>query len=155
MVEWMTLVAEIRSESYRYFENVKSQLKGLKLADFPGENVKDFTNAFSLLTDKLETANLLEAHFIVIFVTALTKTDVTLFLLAMSGLLTKALNYYNKTVRFLTAEARHILPAAEVMSIRKVRGEADALHQELFEASEWTPVVKQKSSLNNCELSLI
>jgi hypothetical protein len=138
MVVWMTLVAEIRSESYRYFENVKSQLKALKLADFPGENVKDFTQAFSLLTDELETANLLEAHFIVIFVTALTKTDVTLFLLAMSGLLTKALNY-NKTVRFLTQEARRLLPAAEVMSIRKVRGEADGLYQELLEASEWTP----------------
>ena len=32
-----------------------------------------------------------------------------------------------------------MLPAAEVMSIRKVRAEADALYQELFEASEWTP----------------
>jgi hypothetical protein len=128
MVVWMTLVAEIRSKSYRYFENVKSQLKALKLADFPGENVKDIKQAFSLLTDELETANLLEAHFIVIFVTALTKTDVTLFLLAMSGLLTKALNY-NKTVRFLTQEARRLLPAAEVMSIRKVRGEADGLYQ--------------------------
>jgi hypothetical protein len=160
MVVWMTLVAEIRSESYRYFENVKSQLKGLKLADFPGENVKDFTHAFSLLTDELETANLLEAHFIVIFVTVLTKTDVTLFLLAMSGLLTKALNY-NKTVRFLTAEARRLLPAAEVMSIRKVRGEADALYQELFEASEWTPattagdkqIVPQANLLGNLDES--
>jgi hypothetical protein len=138
MVVWMTLVAEIRSESYRYFENIKSQLKALKLADFPGENVEGFTQAFSLLTNELETANLLEAHFIVIFVTALTKTDVTLFLLAMSGLLTKALNY-NTTVRFLTQEARRLLPAAEVVSIRKVHGEADGLHQELLEASEWTP----------------
>jgi hypothetical protein len=49
-----------------------------------------------------------------VFVTALTKTDVTMFLLAMSGLLTKALNH-NKTVRFLTAEARHLLPAADVL----------------------------------------
>jgi hypothetical protein len=138
MVVWMTLVAEIRSESYRYFENVKSQIKALKLSDFAGENIKEFTQAFSLLADELETANLLEPHFIVILVTALTKTDVTLFLLAMSGLLTKALNF-NKTVRFLTLEARRLLPAAEVMSIRKVRGEADALYQELFEASEWTP----------------
>jgi hypothetical protein len=64
MVVWMTLVAEIRSESYRYFENVKSQLNALKLADFPGENVKDFTQAFSVLTDELETANLLEPHLL-------------------------------------------------------------------------------------------
>jgi hypothetical protein len=138
MVVWMTLVAEIRSESYRYFENVKSQLKALKLSDFPGENVKEFTQAFSLLTDELETANLLEPHFIVIFVTALTKTDVTLFLLAMSGLLTRALNY-NKAVRFLTEEARRLLPSSDTMSIRKVRGEADGLYQELFEGDEWTP----------------
>jgi hypothetical protein len=138
MVVWMTLVAEIRSESYRYFENVKSEIKALKLADFPGENVKEFTQAFSILADELETAGLLEPHFIVVFVTALTKTDVTMFLLAMSGLLTKALNY-NKTVRFLTKEARRLLPAGDIMSVRKVRGEADALYQELFEASEWTP----------------
>jgi hypothetical protein len=135
MVIWMTLVAEIRSESYRYFENVKSQLKTLKLADFPGENVKEFTQAFSLLTDELETANLLEPHFIVIFVTALTKTDVTLFLLAMSGLLTRALSY-NKAVRFLTEEARRLLPSSDTMSIRKVHGEADGLYQELFAGDE-------------------
>ena len=120
--------------------------------------MKEFTHAFSLLTDKLETANLLEAHFIMVFVTALTKTDVTLFLLAMFGLLTKALNY-NKTVHFLTAEAQRLPPAAEVMSIRKVRGEADALYQELFEASEWTPattaggcqVVPQAKLLGNLD----
>jgi hypothetical protein len=138
MVVWMTLVAEIRSESYRYFENVKSQIKALKLTDHPGENVKEFTQAFSLLADELETAGLLEPHFIVIFVTALTKTDVTMFLLAMSGLLTKALKY-NKAVRFLTKEARRLMPVADTMSVRQVRGEADALYQELFEASEWTP----------------
>jgi hypothetical protein len=126
MVAWMTLVSEIHSKSYRYFENVRTQLKAFKLSDFPGENVKEFTHAFSLLADELETASLLEPCFIVVFVTALTKTDVTMFLLAMSGLLTKALNH-NKTVRFLTAEARRFLPAADIMSVRKVRGEADAL----------------------------
>ena len=40
IVVCMTLVAEIWSESYRYFENVKLQLKELKLADYPGDNVK-------------------------------------------------------------------------------------------------------------------
>jgi hypothetical protein len=84
MVVWMTLVAKICSESCRCFENVKFQLnKGLKFADFPGENMKDFAHAFPLLADELETANLLEAHFVVMCVTALTKTDVTLFLLAI------------------------------------------------------------------------
>jgi hypothetical protein len=62
MVAWMTLVAEIHSESHRCFENVKSQIKALKLADHPGENAKEFTQAFSLLADELETAGLLEPH---------------------------------------------------------------------------------------------
>jgi hypothetical protein len=83
---------------------VKAQLKDLKLSNFPGENVKDFTQAFSLLSDELETANLMEPHFIVIFVTALTQTSVNLFVIVMSGLLTRALNY-NRTVHFLTEEA--------------------------------------------------
>jgi hypothetical protein len=140
MVVWMTLVAEIRSESYRYFENVKSQLKSLKLSDYPGENVKDFTHAFSVLTDELETANLLESHMIIIFITALTKTDVTLFMLAMSSLLTRALNY-NRTVRFLSEAARRMIPAADVVTIRKIRAEADGLYQELFEGNDWPPAI--------------
>jgi hypothetical protein len=138
MVVWMTLVAEIRSESYRYFEDVKAQLKDLKLSDFPGENVKDFTQAFALLADELETANLMEPHFIVIFVTALTQTSVNLFVIAMSGLLTRALDY-NRTVRFLTEEARRLMPPSDVMSIRQTRGVADGLYQELFEGKNWPP----------------
>ena len=39
-----------------------------------------------MLLDELETANLLEPHFIVLFVMALTKTNVSLFVIAMSGL---------------------------------------------------------------------
>ena len=140
MVVWMTLVAEIRSESYRYFENVKLQLKGLKLADYPGDNVKEFTQAFAMLSDELETANLLEPHFIVLFVTALTKTSVNLFVIAMSGLLTRALEY-NRRVRFLSDDEQRLIPAAEVMSIRKTRAEADGFYQELFEAGEWIPAL--------------
>ena len=118
MVVWMTLVAEIRtcSQSYCSFENVKLQLKGLKLADYPGDNVKEFTQAFVMLSDELETANLLEPHFIVLFVTALTKTSVNLFVIAMSGLLTRALEY-NRRVRFLSDDEQRLIPAAEVMSI--------------------------------------
>jgi hypothetical protein len=66
-------------------------------------------------------ANLMETHFIVLFVTALTKTSVNLFVIAMSGLLTRALDY-NRMVRFLSEEARRLIPAAEVMTIRNVRG---------------------------------
>lgn len=70
----------------------------------------------------------------------LTKTDVTLFLVAMSDLLAKALNY-NKTVPFLTREAQQpLLPVTEAISICKVCREADTLYQQLFEASEWKPV---------------
>jgi hypothetical protein len=137
MVVWMTLVSEIRSESYRYFENVKSKLKNLKLADFPGENVKDFTQAFTLLSDELETANLMEPHFLILFINALAKTEVQMFMFAMSALLTRALNY-NRTVRFLTPEARTAMPPEQVMSIRKARGEADPLYQELLEGGDWT-----------------
>jgi hypothetical protein len=93
------------------------QLKALKLSVFPGKNGKDFTQAFSLLADELETANLLEPHFIVIVVTALTKTYVTPFLLAMSGLLTHALTY-NRAVCFLTEGARGLMPSSQVNSIQ-------------------------------------
>jgi hypothetical protein len=140
MVVWMTLVAEIRSESYRYFENVKLELKGIKLSDYPGDNVKEFTQAFTMLSDELETANLMETHFIVIFVTALTKTSVNLFVIAMSGLLARALEY-NRRVRFLTEVEQRLIPPKETMSIRKTRAEADELYQELFEGGEWTPAL--------------
>jgi hypothetical protein len=138
MVVWMTLVAEIRSESYRYFEDVKSQLKELKLADFPGKNIKDYTQAFSLLSDELETANLMESHYIVLFVMALCQSTVNLFVITMSGLLTQALNY-NRTVCFLTEEARCLLPSGKIMTIHSARGVADSLHQELFEGKNWPP----------------
>jgi hypothetical protein len=59
-------------------------------------------------------------------------------MLAMSGLLTRALNY-NRMVRFHTDEARLLLPPSEVMSIRKVPAEADRLYQELLEGKDWTP----------------
>lgn len=45
-------------------------------------NVKEFTQAYTLLTDEMETANLMEPQFIaamqfiVLFITALTKTSV-------------------------------------------------------------------------------
>ena len=135
---WMLLVNEVRSESYRYFENVKSELKALTLSKFPGDNVKDFTAAWTIKAQELETANLLEPHFLVVFVTALTKTPVQLFVLAMSNLLTRVLNY-NKDTRFLSEEARGAMPADEVVTYRKIRMEADGLYQELLEAGEWTP----------------
>jgi hypothetical protein len=72
---------------------------------------------------------------IVIFVTALTKTTdhVTLFMLAMSSLLTRVLNF-NRIIHFLSKEVCHLLPAADVITICKIRAEADGLYQELFEA---------------------
>jgi hypothetical protein len=57
----------------------------------------------------------------------------------LSGRLTKALNHHNETVRFLTAKARLLLPVFDVMSISKVCGGADGMHQDPFEAFEWTP----------------
>ena len=50
--------------------------------------MKEFTQAFAMLLNGLETANLLEPHFIVLFVMALTGTIVNLFVIAMLGLLT-------------------------------------------------------------------
>lgn len=140
MVVWMTLVQEIRSESYRYFESLKSQIKLLKLADYPGDNVKEFTQAYALLTDEMETANLMEPHFIVLFITALTKTSVNLFVITMSGLLTRALEY-NRRVRFLSEEDIRLIPAEDRMSIRKTRAVADTFYQELFEGGEWSPAL--------------
>ena len=86
-----------------------------------------------MLSDELETANLLEPHFIVLFVMALTKTSVNLFGIAMSGLLTRALKY-NTKVRFLSDDKQRLIPTGEVMSICKTRAEAGGFYQQLFEA---------------------
>jgi hypothetical protein len=132
---WMYLVGEVRTESYRYFETLKAKLKGLKLADYAGENVKEFTAAWSLVAQELETANAFEDAMIVNLVTALTKSNVEIFRIMMTQTLAKTLTFVTD-VRFLAKEARRKLPGDKVMTHRKITLEADSLYQELHEAGK-------------------
>jgi hypothetical protein len=90
------------------------------------------------LADALEMENLTEAHFIVLFVTTLTKTSATIFVIAMSGLLTCDLDY-NMMVCFLTEEAQCLIPATEVKSIHKVHRVVAGLYQELLGGRDCIP----------------
>jgi hypothetical protein len=136
---WMYLVGEVCTESYPYFETLKAKVKGLKVADYAGKNVKEFTAAWSLVAQELETANAFEDAMIVNLVTALTKSNVEIFrIMRMTQTLAD--------VRFLAKEARRKLPGDKVVTHRKITLEADSLYQELHEDGNWTAAESERDS---------
>jgi hypothetical protein len=144
---WMLLVSEIRSESFLYYETLKSTLKGLKLSQFPGDNVRDFVDKWSKVATELQVANAFDYNFLVNLITELCETTVQIFVIAMAALHARVLTYTNQ-LRILHPTAQAVIMSGPgAISFRSICTEASALYRSLKDNGKWGPHVETKSDV--------
>jgi hypothetical protein len=137
-VVFMLLVMEIRSETYRYFEERKKEMKHLHLKDFPGENITEFFGKYDDLARELTIAKEYEDQFIVDLILTLSKCGEEAFRTTFLGKTSGAMKFVRE-VKFLDEKAKETRPDAGDYKFSTISLEACALYRDLADCNSWSP----------------
>lgn len=143
---WMMITSELQSGSYRAMEKKKDDLKSLRLADFPGEDVKALNGKVVTLCSELERANRLPEDALVTVVQKYGKSTVEEFRIGSIARRNEVENYVARNAG--RTDAQILAAGQELITYRTLTEEAESKYQSLLDSNEWTAVQTTKDKSN-------
>jgi hypothetical protein len=141
---WMRIVADVHSDSVMRMEQLKEDVKAMKVKDFKGENIKMYSAAMLEKCRELENANALPANICITINNQLTQCSVADFRIEFQALrkeLNASLRLYNGKT---PAAIKKLAVSKGHHTYDELLEEAGLSYQSLVETNLWGPAVTNK-----------
>ena len=133
----MYIVDETQSDSARRHQRIRDLIRGLRLTDFPGENVRLFNQKCLSMFRELDNANALDDDLLLRLLEAYTKSATETFRVTFITQ-RRDLETYLRTIKGKSIAARRSITGIKTFTYVSIMEDGLSLYNALYESGDWS-----------------